>query len=64
MSLRVMIILLILFSAASLYSQQRQFTGGTISGIVYDKSTGHAIEYANLVVISKTDSSVVTGTVS
>lgn len=38
--------------------------GGTITGKVFDKSSSYAIEYANIVVLSKADSSVITGTVS
>src|SRR5690554_8213487 len=37
---------------------------GTITGKVFDKSSSYAIEYANIVVLSKAHSSVITGTVS
>ncbi len=50
------------------YSQQRQsgegFNGGTITGKVFDSNSKGKIEYANIVVLSKNDSSVTTGTVS
>jgi outer membrane receptor protein involved in Fe transport len=40
------------------------FPGGSISGKVLDSSTKHTIEYANVVVFSKKDSSMVTGGVT
>ncbi len=48
------------------YSQQRQgnFPGGSIYGRVFDSSTKHSIEYANIVVFSIKDSLMVTGGVS
>lgn len=59
---------LILIAGLSLisFSQQRQgnFPGGTISGKVLDSSTKHTIEYANIVVFSSRDSSMVTGSVT
>ncbi|MDO8549405.1 MAG: outer membrane beta-barrel family protein [Ignavibacteria bacterium] len=59
------IIFLILTFIVLLHPQEREgFTGGTISGKVFDANTGHSIEYANIVVLSKNDSSVITGTVS
>jgi outer membrane receptor protein involved in Fe transport len=58
--------LLILFSLCILsvrvFPQPGQ--GGIITGKVFDKSSGHIVEYANIVVLAKTDSSVVTGTIS
>lgn len=53
------------FSITSL-SQQRQgnFPGGSISGKVLDSATKHTIEYANIVVISSRDSSMITGGVT
>ena len=46
--------------------QQRQgnFPGGSISGKVIDSSTKHTIEYANIVVFSLKDSTMVTGGVT
>ena len=58
----------IIISCAALLSfpQQRQgnFPGGSISGKVIDSSTKHTIEYANIVVFSLKDSSMVTGGVT
>jgi outer membrane receptor protein involved in Fe transport len=58
-------VLLILISL-NIYSQQRQgnFPGGSISGKVLDSSTKHIIEYANIVVFSLKDSSMVNGGVT
>ena len=66
MSLRIqLIIFFLLVSFISLFSQQREsFSGGTISGIVFDSTSGQKIEYANIIVLSKTDSSLITGTVT
>jgi len=49
-----------------LFPQQsgRNFPGGAISGKVIDSSTKHTIEYANIVVFSLKDSSMVTGGVT
>ena len=45
-----LIIFLLLVLSGIIYSQQRQgFAGGTITGKVFDKSSGHTIEYANIV---------------
>ena len=48
------------------FPQQRQgnFPGGSISGKVFDSATKHSIEYANIVVLSARDSSLVTGGVT
>jgi outer membrane receptor protein involved in Fe transport len=48
------------------FPQQRQgnFPGGSISGRVFDSATNHSIEYANIVVLSTRDSSLVTGGVT
>jgi outer membrane receptor protein involved in Fe transport len=58
-------VLLILISLNT-FSQQRQgnFPGGSISGKVFDSATKHTIEYANIVVFSQKDSSMVTGGVT
>ncbi len=60
--------ILIVTSVISLgvFSQERQsnFPGGTISGKILDSSTKHAIEYANIVVFSSKDSSMLTGGVT
>ncbi len=59
------VILIICFSLST-FSQQRQgnFPGGSISGKVFDSATKHAIEYANIIVFSMIDSSMVTGGVT
>jgi len=66
MSLRIQLfIFFLLVSIISIFPQQREgFSGGTISGIVFDSASGQKIEYANIVILSKNDSYVVTGTVS
>ena len=59
------VILIICFSLST-SSQERQgnFPGGSISGKVFDSATKHTIEYANIVVFSLKDSSMVTGGVT
>lgn len=66
MSFRFFFIIITFLSVSLVaFSQQRQgFNGGIITGKVFDQSSGHIIEYANVVVLLKTDSSLVTGTVS
>lgn len=50
----------------TIFAQQRQgnFPGGSLSGRVFDSATRHEIEYANIVVFSTRDSSMVTGGVT
>ncbi len=61
----ISIIFFLLISVISIFPQQSEgFSGGTISGIVSDSTSGQKIEYANIVVLSKTDSSLLTGTVT
>ncbi|MCZ7613018.1 MAG: carboxypeptidase-like regulatory domain-containing protein [Ignavibacteriaceae bacterium] len=43
---------------------QGNFSGGSIFGKVFDSSTKHAIEYANIIIFSLRDSSMVTGGVT
>jgi outer membrane receptor protein involved in Fe transport len=59
-------LLLIPIISVIAFAQQRQgnFSGGSISGKVIDSSTKHTIEYANIVVFSLKDSSMVTGGVT
>ncbi|MCU0365222.1 MAG: outer membrane beta-barrel protein, partial [Ignavibacteriaceae bacterium] len=59
-------LLLIPIISVIAFAQQRQgnFPGGSISGKVIDSSTKHTIEYANIVVFSQKDSSMVTGGVT
>lgn len=49
-----------------IFSQQNQFQagGGTITGKVFDLASKSPIEYANVVVLSSKDSSLVNGTIS
>jgi outer membrane receptor protein involved in Fe transport len=60
------ILIIITGFSIDLFSQQRQgnFPGGSISGRVFDSATKHVIEYANIVVLSSKDSSMVTGGVT
>jgi len=59
-------LLLIPIISVIAFAQQRQgnFPGGSISGKVIDSSTKHTIEYANIVVFSLQDSTMVTGGVT
>jgi len=45
-------------------SSEGNFPGGSISGKVLDSSTNHTIEYANIIVFSMRDSSMITGGVT
>ncbi|NNL19715.1 MAG: TonB-dependent receptor plug domain-containing protein, partial [Ignavibacteriaceae bacterium] len=63
--LKIVILISILSSFA--LAQERgngNFPGGSISGKVLDSSTKHTIEYANVVVFSQKDSSMITGGVT
>ncbi len=56
----------VLFTINSLSAQHNNMGGdmpaeGIISGYVYEKESGHPIEYANIVIYSLRDSSIVTG---
>ncbi len=57
------IFFIIMFFSFISFPQQRQgnFSGGSISGKVFDAATKHTIEYANIVVFSNRDSSMITG---
>ncbi len=61
----VLLILLVLLTSIN-FAQRQQFNmnGGSIEGTVYDQSTKHSIEYANIVLLSMRDSSLVNGTIS
>jgi len=56
------------FMASSGFNQEKGESGnasvGNLSGKVFDASTNHSIEYANIVVFSQADSSMVTGGVT
>ncbi|GAB4286845.1 MAG: outer membrane beta-barrel family protein [Ignavibacteriaceae bacterium] len=59
------ILILILIITAGIYSQQpRTGFGLKITGTVHDSSTDAPIEYANIVLFTPADSSMVTGTIS
>lgn len=66
--LRYTILFVGIASFLFLYSQVRptsdRFRGGTITGRVYDSGSNEKIEYANVVVLSAKDSSLVTGAVT
>ncbi len=58
---------LVIVVSSILFSQERRFenfAGGILTGKVLDSSTKHTIEYANIVVFSRQDSSMVTGGVT
>jgi len=61
-------IFLLIFVSSFSYPQEKKgngnFPSGSISGRVFDASTNHSIEYANIVVFSQADSSMVTGGVT
>ncbi|MCW8806351.1 MAG: TonB-dependent receptor, partial [Ignavibacteriaceae bacterium] len=54
------------FAVLAIFAQERQgnFPGGTITGKILDSSTKHSIEYANVIVFSIRDSSMITGGVT
>jgi len=60
------IILLLIHFSIVVIPQQKQgnFPGGSITGRVFDSATKHTIEYANIVVFSMRDSSLITGGVT
>jgi outer membrane receptor protein involved in Fe transport len=60
------ILIATLLLSITAFPQQRQgnFPGGSIYGKVFDSATKHTIEYANIVVFSLKDSSMVTGGVT
>lgn len=71
-SLKVLVLIFIVLSTFTI-AQQRQnmqgqnmqnFEGGSIIGRVLDEASKEPIEYANIVLISQRDSSIVTGTVT
>ena len=60
---KILVILFILFVISFITSAQEK-QGGTVSGKVIDAATKKPIEYANIVVLNVSDTSVVTGTVT
>ncbi len=63
-----LLIILFFSSLFTSFAQQRpnmqNFEGGSVSGRVLDLPTKEPIEYANIVLISRRDSSIVNGTVT
>ncbi len=67
MKIFLTVVLSFLITASTSFSQDgrfKDFPGGSINGKVLDASTNHPIEYANIVVFSRTDSSLITGGVT
>lgn len=66
MNLVIKILFIAFVMSLGVFSQENQgnFPGGTISGKILDSSTKHVIEYANIVVFSSKDSSMLTGGVT
>lgn len=66
--MKIFIKILILFTIVSINTNaqrgQGTFSGGSIFGKVFDSTTKHAIEYANIIIFSQRDSSMVTGGVT
>ncbi|MDD2198130.1 MAG: carboxypeptidase-like regulatory domain-containing protein, partial [Bacteroidales bacterium] len=54
-------IILLLFLSINLFAQDEPKGVGTISGFVIDEISNNTVEYANVVLYSKQDSSLVTG---
>lgn len=61
---RILIAISLLSLTAFPQHRHGNFPGGSIYGKVFDSATKHAIEYANIVVFSQKDSSMVTGGVT
>jgi len=66
MHFSIKLILTTLIFCLTIFPQERQgnFSGGSISGKVLDESTKHTIEYANIMIFTLKDSSMITGGVS
>lgn len=63
---KIIILMHLILITALNFAQRRQFASneGSIEGIVFDQSTKHSIEYANVVLLSLKDSSLVSGTIT
>ncbi len=57
-------ILLVIFSTAYMIAQPGQISDNRISGTVFDSISDEPIEYANIVLLTLQDSSMITGTVT
>ncbi|HRP94194.1 MAG TPA: TonB-dependent receptor [Ignavibacteriaceae bacterium] len=59
-------LLFIILTTAQIYAQRNQggFNGGTVTGKVLDFESKHIIEYANIVLLSTKDSSLINGTIT
>ena len=68
MLLLMLVILFLLILISFAYSEGKQvgeiLEDGTVEGRVFDANSNEKIEYANIVVLSPSDSSVITGTVT
>ena len=62
---KIFTVLLILLSA-QLFPQRNQnsISGGLVTGTVFDFESKHTIEYANIVLLSPMDSSLINGTIT
>ena len=60
------LLLFIILTSTQFYAQRNPngFNGGTVTGKVLDFESNHIIEYANIVLLSTIDSSLVNGTIS
>ncbi len=62
--LKVILILLLFFINYHSYGQINDFKTGKITGKIIDENTNYPIEYANILLYNKKDSSLVTGTIT
>lgn len=62
LTLTLMTVLLLVSGGFSQAPRPR--VSGKISGTIFDKTTGHPVEYANIILFSQQDNSQITGTIS
>jgi outer membrane cobalamin receptor len=64
--MKIFILILLALTSVQFYAQRniKGANGGTITGTVFDFESRHTIEYANIVLLSDKDSSLINGTVS
>ena len=60
--LTVLIIILLIFNSGYLSAQKQK--AGTVSGVVMEKMSGNALEFATVVIKTKNDSTILQGTVT